>query len=512
MRKKQRSSLHLHTTIMDERSSVYDAVTYQGVVVQSCSPGHLALCSLWRHGPRPATKKFSVTELGCGDGSNLLPLAFYSRESTFVGVDNSAAAIHCAEEGARYLDLDNIQFIQEDVRTLNHSGCRSSDYIIAHGLYSWVPEDAREAILNFCLENLTPSGLAYISYNAQPGWSMRNLVRETLQRARLVQQAAIEEKAARAIEVATTQLLEDLPSRDYAFGALFAEELERVRDGKPGYVFHEYLAEINDGFWLRDFVDHAQQHGLDYVADAQDFRWEGQIPQALRASLSKRDLDPIEQEEMTDLLCHRYFRASILCRADAPRQSMTHQEILEMVSIATSLCAESDPFDPTEGVVETFCREHGPEITLDASITKAAIVLLAAQWPQGMQFESLWQRASEFLISHGCVVNSGAREQLLEELILLYETGQLDLRLEEPNYPRDIPEYPQAHVLAQYEAQHREALTTPFHLPIPFEPEALQFVLGLDGSRSHKELQKEFGSEIVDQTLPILARWGLLAH
>jgi len=371
---------------MEDNGSIYDEVSYQGVVVPNSFPGHLALCSLWRRGPCSVTKKFSVTELGCGDGSNLLPLAFYSRASTFIGVDNSVAAIHCAEVGARYLGLDNIQFIQEDVRTLDHSGCKSSDYIIAHGLYSWVSEEARAAIWSFCRNNLAPSGLAYISYNAQPGWSMRKLVRETLLRARLVREVAVGYRAARAVEVAA-QLLEDLPSRDYAFGALLAEELVRVKNGNLGYVFHEYLADHNEGFWLQDFVAHAQQHGLDYVTDAQDCRWEGQIPQTLRSLLSERDLNPIEQEEMGDLMCHRYFRASILCRSGALLQSTSHRDILETAFIATSLCADSDPFDLTEGVVETFSREHGPGITLDVSITKAAIVLIAHQWPQGMRFE-----------------------------------------------------------------------------------------------------------------------------
>lgn len=511
MNKKQPSSPYLTATSIDDRSSAYDAVSYQGAVVPNSSTGHLALCSLWPHGPRPLTQRFVLTELGCGDGANLLPLAFYNHEATFIGIDSCAAAIHCVQEGVSRLGLENIHFVQEDVRTLEQSDFRSSDYIIAHGLYSWVPKKARQAILNFCQNSLTPSGLAYISYNAQPEWSMRSLVRDTLLRAPSVREAAVEHQAARAVEVAT-QLLEDLPSRDYDFGALFAEELARVRDGNLGYVFHEYLAEINEGFWLRDFVAHAQEHGLDYVADAQDFRWEGQIPQALRCSLAERDLDPIEQEEMADLLCHRHFRASILCRTDAPRQSMTPLEILQTAFIGTSLCAESDPFDLTEGKAETFCRDHGAKITLDASITKAAILLLAHQWPEGIRFESLWQRASQFLICHGYGVNSGAREQLLEELIVLYEIGQLDLRLDEPNYRWDIPEYPRAHALARYEAQHREALTSPFHLPVTFEPEALQFVHELDGSRSNKELQREFGSEMIDQTLPVLARWGLLDH
>ena len=54
-------------------------------------------------------------------------------------------------------------------------------------------------------------------------------------------EAAVEEKAEAAIETAA-RLLEDLPSRTYASSALLAEELERVRDGDPSYVLHEYLA------------------------------------------------------------------------------------------------------------------------------------------------------------------------------------------------------------------------------------------------------------------------------
>jgi Predicted methyltransferase regulatory domain len=185
-------------------------------------------------------------------------------------------------------------------------------------------------------------------------------VRETLLRARSVREAAVEHKAARAIDVAA-QLLEDLPSRDYAFAVLLAGELERVRDGKPFYVFHEYLAEVNEGFWLRDFVECARRNSLDYVADAQFCRWEGHVSAELKAVLAKRDLDPIEQEEAADLLGDRYFRASILCRTDAPRASTSHRELLEEVHIATSLCAQSDPFDLTEGVVERFFRTQGPE-------------------------------------------------------------------------------------------------------------------------------------------------------
>ena len=39
----------------------------------------------------------------------------------------------------------------------------------------------------------------------------------------------------------------------------------------------------------------------------------------------------------------------------------------------------------------------------------------------------------------------------------------------EPCYSPMAPEYPEAHALARFEAVHRNALSTPYHLPIPFE-------------------------------------------
>lgn len=487
----------------------YDAIPYGGTVSHNTSPGHLAMCSFWHQGPCPLFQHFRLVELGCGDGANLLPLAFYDHESTFIGIDNSRTELDRAREGARCLGLENIHFVLKDVRDLGPTDIAPCDYVIAHGLYSWVPEDAREAILNFCRQNLTPSGLAYISYNAQPGWATRRLVRETLLRARSVREAVIEYKAQRAIEVAN-DLLEDMPSRDYAFAVQLAEELERVRDGKPGYVFHEYLAEVNEGFWFRDFVKRARRNGLEYVADAQFCRWEGHVSAKLKAALAKRALDPIEQEEAADLLGNRYFRASILRHPDAPQESTSHRELLEEVYIATSLNTKSDPFDLTEGVVERFLDKDGPEVTLDASITKAAVVLLAAQWPKGMRLKTLYLHASKLLTTHGREVLTDARSQLSDELMKLFEAGQIELRLRESAYHTDVPEYPQVHALARFEAEHRETLTTPYHLPLPFEPQGLALVRALDGFRSLSELRQVFGEELVGKTIEVLGRWGLM--
>ena len=144
------------------RVDPYDRYAYAGVTIPYTAPAHIALCARWSQGCSPNTESFSAAELGCGDGGNLLPLAFYNPESAFVGIDSSRQAVKRAQDGANRLGLQNVRYICCDVRDLAAIDFPQFDYIIAHGLYSWVPDDARAAILAFCRGALASDGLAYI--------------------------------------------------------------------------------------------------------------------------------------------------------------------------------------------------------------------------------------------------------------------------------------------------------------------------------------------------------------
>lgn len=487
----------------------YEVYPYAGATIPYAAPDHIALCARWSHGHASVAEHFCAVELGCGDGGNLLPLAFYHPHSAFVGIDNSRSAIDRAQDGAQRLGLKNVRHICSDIRDLTPQTVAPVDYMIVHGLYSWVPEDVRRAIISFCRDALATDGLAYISYNAQPGWSTRHLVRETLRRSRIVREAPLAEKATKAIELAA-RLLEDAPPSGFASAVVLVDELTRVRDGDPSYVFHEYLTDTNDGFWLTDFVARARERDLAYVGDAQLGRWEGYVPLELRRAVAARDLDAIEAEERIDLLGHRYFRASILARADAPRTAASRSELFEHLYIAASLPPQTEPLDLTEGVVQRFVGTAGADVTLDGSISKAAAALLTAAWPAGVQLTQLYEDAGSLLVAHDHPVPRDARGQLVDELGALFDAAQIELRLREPTYCRESTEYPRAHVLARWEAERRASLTTPYHRCVALENGALELVRALDGSHSRSDLQRRFGPALVERTVPILGRCGLL--
>ncbi len=82
-----------------------------------------------------------------------------------------------AEAGA--LGLANVRLLQGDVAALPDDLGRF-DYVIAHGLYSWVPLPVRDGLLAAARALLAPHGVAYVSYNAYPGSYLRDMVRDVL--------------------------------------------------------------------------------------------------------------------------------------------------------------------------------------------------------------------------------------------------------------------------------------------------------------------------------------------
>ena len=135
----------------------YDAVRYPTYPRIETHPDRLAaVATLYGMTPAPVTR-CRVLEIGCGDGGNLAPMAYFLPESRFFGVDLAGAAIASGSATIRDLKLRNIELSESDFRDLDVSG-GPFDYIVAHGLYSWIPPDARDRLLAICRALLAPQG------------------------------------------------------------------------------------------------------------------------------------------------------------------------------------------------------------------------------------------------------------------------------------------------------------------------------------------------------------------
>ncbi len=505
----------------------YDEIPYEGRPVPATAPAAMALTAMAHGGPRAPLGSARVLELGCGDGANLLPLAFFHPSWQLTGVDTSSVAIDAARRRAAELELSNVRFVQGDLAALELA--EEQDFVIAHGIYSWVDAGTREALRALVGRVLSPSGLAYVSFNAQPGWGVRGRVRDALIRAPMTGTAS--ERVTRARERAggLVDILGE-PQNDWAL--LLSHELSRAADAGDDYLAHEYLARDNVAFWLGDVVRDFAGVGLRYVGDATFDRPEGWVPPTLRERASALTEDPIAVEELVDLLAYRQLRAAVFCREHAERSPAA--DLLDEASIASAVRNAHDPFDPMPGVEEPFVGPRGTEVRVTAPLAKMALLLLASSYPRAMRFDTLVEAASAHLERYGISPEPDEASRLRAGLRSLFDRLELELRLEDAPLRTEPGPRPLASALSRQEAADRTLLTTPIHSTLPLDPVDRAIVLRLDGTRSADsvvddltealstgalELEgapanaaraRPFLAQRVTQTITTLGWWGLV--
>ena len=157
--------------------SSYDAIPYDGRAFAETHPDHLATLAALHGLESPATDGCRVLEIGCGDGGNLAPMAESLPESSFLGIDLGETHIERARQFASDVGLTNVEFRQQDIAELGAEE-GTFDYIICHGVYSWVPGGVQKRIFDICFRQMTPNGVAFISFNTLPGWHLKRMIRD----------------------------------------------------------------------------------------------------------------------------------------------------------------------------------------------------------------------------------------------------------------------------------------------------------------------------------------------
>src|SRR5262249_4803655 len=226
-----------------QAANSYDQVAYAGYPFAQTHPERLAtLATLYGLRPAPAIN-CRVLELGCGDGGNLIPMAFTLPASSFVGLDLAAEQIARGKSMIVELELANIELQCADIMRFDGQE-RSFDYIIAHGVFSWIPAEVRLRLLELCRKLLAPHGVAYISYNCYPGYHLRNLTREMMRfHTRTVNDP--KEKVQQALSL-LKWLLRRFPDEETArkdlYGALLTEQLDLLMGHRHReQIYHDDL-------------------------------------------------------------------------------------------------------------------------------------------------------------------------------------------------------------------------------------------------------------------------------
>src|SRR5438034_9752504 len=309
----------------------YDAVPYETQSNALSHPNHMAVVATLFGLAPPSVATCRVLEFGCSDGTNLLPMAASLPDGQFVGCDLSPRAIGAAQQAAAELARANVTFVAGDLSELPEA-LGEFDYMIAHGVYSWVPARVRDAMFALAGRRLRPSGVMFVSYNVYPGCHIRQAVWEVL-RMHIDGVDGAQGRLARARELApgraepgTTQNKTDV---------LLRAEFKRVAQVSDSALYHDDLAEPNDPVYFREFVAHASAHGLQFVSEAQ-LRVTRPVGVAAPMLQLVGGLDRLEREQYLDFAYLRRFRQSLLCRCESTTGFRLAPERLAPMRIAAS--------------------------------------------------------------------------------------------------------------------------------------------------------------------------------
>ena len=182
------------------------------------------------------------------------------------------------------------------------------DYIIAHGLYSWIPAAVRDQLLALVARHLAPRGVAFVSYNVYPGCYVRRMVWEML---RFHVEPLVEPAQRIAEAQAFARLIAEGRTIQDPYTELMKGELTRFSARDAGFLFHDDLADVNEPCYFHEFVGHAADHRLQFLCEAElvASAYTGltsQVRQVLDG------LDPLAREQYLDFAKCRRFRQTLL--------------------------------------------------------------------------------------------------------------------------------------------------------------------------------------------------------
>jgi len=465
--------------------SIYDEVRYSNFPYAQTHPDRLATVAIL-HGmepPDPFTAR--VLEVGCGAGGNLLAMAAATPGIRAVGVDLAHNPIAEATAVAGEVGLTNAEFHQADVRDLTEGRLGEFDYVIAHGVYGWVPEEADDALLATIRASLSPEGIAYISFNAQPGGYFRRMLRDAgLWHARNERgEAARAQKAQELFQF----LKEHRVTTADTYGALLEREVPVLADAPTYRLVHDDLSEHWKPRWFAEFAEHAARHQLGYVGEADMFSLRSEmLPDGVEPLLwNLADGDRIAFENLSDVLTARHFRQSVVCHAGRP------------------VTAEPEP----ERTQRLYWAVRPNAEPLEVGLMAEAFAVLDRRRPRALGFAALREElgcdAHELSVA---LLDGFRRERLMPHAGPLHAA-------EEPG------ERPRASKLARWQAAHGADLVSLAYMRVLIEePAARTLITLLDGTRDRAAIRAELAARIgleldiadLDRNLVELARLFLL--
>lgn len=278
------------------------------------SPPNLRMVAALNGYEPPPGDDFTYCELGCGMGDTLATLAAANPGGRFWGVDLHPEHVAAGRGLATSGGLDNVQFLERDFDDLAREDLPRFDFVVAHGVLSWISPAKRRTVIEFARARLNPGGILYASYNALPGWAAVEPLRRLLLDATRDVEGDSAARARRGIDVA--RALFDGGARYFTDNPITKSVLQQMTNLSVPYVVHEYFHDHWHPMYFRDLAAE-----MTAPAPADELHFVGQfplhlnyralaIPEGLRDAFA-RIQDRTTYESMSDFATNLSFRSDV---------------------------------------------------------------------------------------------------------------------------------------------------------------------------------------------------------
>ncbi len=316
--------------------------------------------------PRALDHPFTYCELGCGNGHTVSVLAAAYPESRFYGCDINPAHVAKARRLADAAGLKNLTILEASFQELAAMDLPEFDFITFHGIYSWISEANRKAMLDVIARRLRPGGLVYNSYNCLPGWAGQAPVQ------RLIREIGHDipgdslAKAGGALEF--LQKLNSAGSLYLRSNQAAAGLLKNLAKKPRTYVAHEYLNEEWHPLYCVDVFREMSTAKLSFVGSAT-------VPENhphLMFGKEGRDLfdaQPTRERKqlIKDFLLNQRFRCDVYVKGLSPMSPAESRHRLWDMAVGL--------IRPAADVIYTAKYRVG-ELRFDHAISRAIIAAL----------------------------------------------------------------------------------------------------------------------------------------
>ena len=475
--------------------SSYDETPYQSHPFPQSQPARLAAMATFFGLTPPDIRSARVLELGCAAGGNLIPMAATWPDSRCLGVDLSARQIEEGQTTVRDLGLSNCKLRHASIADITPDWGQF-DYIVCHGVWSWVSEPIRDRILKICHDNLAHNGVAYVSYNTYPGWHMRGAIRDLMR----WHTAGFTDSAQKAQQArAVLQFLcESTPAEGDAYGLMMRNEAQLLAQQGDYYLLHDHLEEVNHPVYVHEFFAQCAANGLEYLAEAEvQTMLPNGLPQATIETLRRIAPDIVRMEQYLDFLRNRAFRQTLLVHTGQTINRNLTPASLEKLAIASALTPQG-PVDPKASGNARFVLPNGIAADTTGPLTKAALLALAEAWPQPVTFPHLLDAArrqveGDLLQEPDPTGRPAAAQALGTDIFQLYTAGLLEIWPHALPLATGISVQPRAFALACWQAGQtpmggQGVVTNMRHESIGLDALTVRILALLDGSHDRSAI------------------------